>query len=208
MKKFWLTLIAVASFGFALSSQAMEFREGVHYDVVGDEASEEVEIIDFFSFYCGSCYQFQPFGQMLSDEFGDDYKKYHVNFIGPSRDQGDATVRAWAVANILDVADEVAPLIFRKHFQQRNMSSSVDDLASVFAAVGVDREKFDEVYNSFPARSQANRMRREAEDYNVNATPTFIVNRRYRMNPQGFRDSEDFFGDYLELAKYLAQKDN
>ena len=207
MKKFWLTMIAVASLGFALSSQAMEFREGVHYEVVGEEASDEVEIIDFFSFYCGSCYQFQPFGQMLSDEFGDDYKKYHVNFIGP-RDLGDTTIRAWAVANILDVADEVSPLIFRKHFQQRNMSSSVDDLASVFAAVGVDRERFDEVYNSFPARSQANRMRREAETFNVNATPTFIVNRRYRMNPQGFRDSEDFFGDYLELAKYLVAKDN
>src|SRR5690554_3822300 len=145
MKKFWLTMIAVASLGFALSSQAMEFREGVHYEVVGEEASDEVEIIDFFSFYCGSCYQFQPFGQMLSDEFGDDYKKYHVNFIGP-RDLGDTTIRAWAVANILDVADEVSPLIFRKHFQQRNMSSSVDDLASVFAAVGVDRERFDEVY--------------------------------------------------------------
>ena len=206
MKKFWLAMLAAASFGVALSAQAIEFEEGVHYDVVGDKASDEVEILDFFSFYCGSCYQFQPFGQMLKAEFGDSFKKYHVNFIGP-RDIGDVTVRTWAVANILGVADEVEPLIFRKHFQQRNMSSSVDDLASVFTLVGVEREKFDEAYNSFPARSQANRMRREAETFEVNATPTFIVNRRYRMNPQGFRDSEDFFGDYLELAKYLVAKD-
>lgn len=200
-------MLAAVSFGVALNAQAMDFREGVHYDVIGDEASEEVEIIDFFSFYCGSCYQFQPFGDMMKDEFGDSFKKYHVNFIGP-RNMGDITIRAWAAANILGVSEEVSPLIFRKHFQQRNMSSSIDDLASVFAAVGVDREQFDQAYNSFPARSQANRMRREAENFDVSGTPTFIVNRRYRMNPQGFRDSEDFFGDYLELAKYLAAKDS
>ncbi|MCL5049882.1 thiol:disulfide interchange protein DsbA/DsbL [Aliidiomarina maris] len=207
MKKFWLAMAAAASMVVTAAASATDFREGVHYDVIAEQATEEVEIIDFFSFYCGSCYQFQPFSQMMKAEFGDSFKKYHVNFIG-ARNMGDITVRAWAAANILGVSDEVAPLIFRKHFQQRQVSSSIDDLAGVFAAVGVDREAFDNAYNSFPARSQANRMRREAENFNVSATPTFIVNGRYRMNPQGFRDSEDFFNDYLELAKYLAQKDS
>lgn len=207
MKKLWLAMVAVATLGLTLSANATDFREGVHYDVVADQATDEVEIIDFFSFYCGSCYQFQPFGDMLKDEFGDSFKKYHVNFIGP-RNMGDVTIRAWAAANILGVADEVSPLIFRKHFQQRNISSSVDDLAEVFAAVGVERDDFDRAYNSFPARSQANRMRREAENFNVSGTPTFIVNGRYRMNPQGFRDSDDFFGEYLALAKFLANKDS
>ena len=207
MKKFWLAMVAAATLGLSISASAMEFERGVHYDVVADEATEEVEIIDFFSFYCGSCYQFQPFGDMLKEEFGDSFKKYHVNFIGP-RNMGDVTIRTWAAANILGVADEVSPLIFRKHFQQRNISSSVDDLAGVFASVGVEREDFDRAYNSFPARSQANRMRNEAEKFNVSGTPTFIINGRYRMNPQGFRDSDDFFGDYLELAKYLAAKDS
>lgn len=206
MKKLWLAMVALVTLGMATSVSAQEFREGVHYDVISDTATDEVEIIDFFSFYCGSCYQFQPFGELMKEEFGDSFKKYHVNFIGP-RNMGDVTVRAWAAANILGVSEEVSPLIFRKHFQQRNISNSVDDLAGVFAAVGVDREAFDNAYNSFPARSQANRMRSAAETFNVRGTPTFIVNGRYRMNAQGFRDSEDFFSDYLELARYLAQKD-
>lgn len=206
MKKLWLAMVALVTLGMATSVTAQEFREGVHYDVISDTATDEVEIIDFFSFYCGSCYQFQPFGELMKEEFGDSFKKYHVNFIGP-RNMGDVTVRAWAAANILGVSEEVSPLIFRKHFQQRNISNSVDDLAGVFAAVGVDREAFDNAYNSFPARSQANRMRSAAETFNVRGTPTFIVNGRYRMNAQGFRDSEDFFSDYLELARYLAQKD-
>lgn len=206
MKNLWLAIVALAAMGMAASTSAQEFREGTHYDVISDTATDDVEIIDFFSFYCGTCYQFQPFGEMMKEEFGDSFKKYHVNFIGP-RNMGDVTTRAWAAANILGVSDEVSPLIFRKHFQQRNVSSSVDELAGVFAAVGVDREAFDSAYNSFPARSQANRMRNAAETFNVNGTPTFIVNGRYRMNAQGFRDSEDFFADYLALAKYLATKD-
>ncbi|RUO33596.1 thiol:disulfide interchange protein DsbA/DsbL [Aliidiomarina soli] len=207
MKKLWLAMVAAATLGMMASASAMDFEEGVHYDVVSDEATEETEIIDFFSFYCGSCYQFQPFSEMVREEFGDSFKKYHVNFIGP-RNMGDITIRAWAAANILGVTEEVAPLVFRKHFQQRNVSNSLDDLAGVFAAAGIDRDEFDNAYNSFPARSQANRMRREAEKYNVQQTPTFIVNGRYRMNPQGFRDSNDFFSDYLELAKYLVNKDS
>lgn len=206
MKKIWLAIAAAATLGFSINASAMDFEEGVHYDVIADEVTEEVEIIEFFSFYCISCYQFQPFGEMVQAEFGDSFKQYHVNFIG-SRNMGDITIRAWAAANILGVADEVSPLIFRKHFQQRDVSTSVDDLAGVFKLVGIEREEFDKAYNSFPARSQANRMRNEAEKFNVSATPTFIINGRYRMNPQGFRDSEDFFGDYLELAQYLAAKD-
>lgn len=207
MKKFWLAVMAVATLGLSVTASAMDFEEGVHYETISDEATDEVEILDFFSFYCGTCYQYQPFSEMMKAEFGDSFKKYHVSFLGP-RNMGEETVRVWAAANILGVADEVSPLIFRKHFQQRSVSNSVDDLYTVFNSVGVERADFDKAYNSFPARSQANRMRRQAETYNVSGTPTFIVNGRYRMNPQGFRDSEDFFGDYLELAKYLVNKDS
>jgi thiol:disulfide interchange protein DsbA len=206
MKKLWLAMATLVTFGVAGCVQATDFEEGVHYEVVSDEASDGTEIIDFFSFYCNACYQFQPFSQMLKDEYGDDFKKYQVQFIA-AQGMGDTIVQAWATAVVLDVTDEVAPAIFRQHFAQRQMSSSLGDLEDIFASVGVDRDEFEKAYNSFPVRSLANRMKREAETYNVRATPTYIINGRYRMKSEAFRDSRNFFEDYFELAKYLVEKD-
>ncbi|MGX5915658.1 thiol:disulfide interchange protein DsbA/DsbL [Aliidiomarina sp. Khilg15.8] len=206
MKKIWLAMAALVTLGVAACAQANDFKEGVHYEVVSDEASDGTEIIDFFSFYCNACYQYQPFSQMLKEEFGDDFKKYQVQFIAP-QGMGDTIVRAWAAAVILDVTDEVGPAVFRQHFAQRNMSNSLEDLEDIFLSVGVDRAEFEKAYNSFPARSLANRMKREAENYSVRATPTYIINGRYRMKQEGFRDSRNFFDEYLELARYLVEKD-
>ena len=49
-------------------------------------------------------------------------------------------------------------------------------------------------------------MDRKATDMDVRATPTFIVNGKYKMLPQGFRDSDDFAADFSKLAGYLLNK--
>lgn len=82
MKKFLIAMTALFAM-LAAPAFAMDFREGVHYEVVSDEATSEPEIIDFFSVYCGACYQFQPFSQALAEEFGEAYKAYQVDFIAP-----------------------------------------------------------------------------------------------------------------------------
>lgn len=207
MKKYWLAIATALTIGVMSSAQAMDFREGEHYEIISEESTDKTEILDFFSFYCNACYQFQPFSDMLADEFGESFKKYHVDFIGP-RGMGETIVQAWAAASVLEVKSELTPAVFRQHFAQRNVSTSKEDLKTIFASIGVDGDDFERAYNSFPARSLANRMRREAQKYDVRATPTFIVNGRYRMLSSGFRDSNDFFDDYLALAKYLVEKDS
>ena len=59
---------------------------------------------------------------------------------------------------------------------------------------------------SFAVRAAASKMDRKATDMDVRATPTFIVNGKYKMLPQGFRDSDDFAADFSKLAGYLLNK--
>lgn len=207
MKKFAAALAAMLAL-VAGPIWANSFEEGVHYEVIADEVSDEPEIIDFFSLYCNACYQYQPFGEMLTEEFGDDFKKYHVNFVAPGGMQ-EHIVQVWAAVNRLGISEDFVRQVFRRHFSQNNFVESLSEAKSVIAELGVDEEEFDRVYNSFAVRSQANRMRTMAENFDVSATPTYIVNRKYQMRPQGFRDSgSNFFEDYLELARYLIQKDS
>lgn len=183
------------------------FRSGVHYDIISDTATETPEVKEFFSFYCGACFQYEPFAQMMKEEFGDSFSKYHVSFLSP-RGMDKVVVQAWSTALVLGVQDEVSSLLFRKHFQQRNMTRSKEEMTTVFLGAGVDKQDFERAYDSFAVRSLTNRQIRQSEEYNVSGTPTFIINGKYRMNPQGFRDSPDFFGEYLELARYLYEKSN
>jgi len=206
MKKIILAGISALFFAFTPAS-AMDFTEGVHYEVVGESRSSSPEIIDFFSLYCNACYQYRPFSDMLKNEFGDAFKKYHVNFVAP-RGMSDHIIQIWATAQVLDVDDQFASRVFTRNFARNDWVDSVDKAKQVMNELGVSGEDFDRAHNSFAVRSLSNRMRTAAGTYNVRGTPTYIVNRKYRMLPEGFRDSgSDFFERYLELAKYLVQKD-
>ncbi|HAE90426.1 MAG TPA: disulfide isomerase, partial [Idiomarina sp.] len=70
----------------------------------------------------------------------------------------------------------------------------------------VSGEEFDKAMSSFAVRAAASKMDRKATDMDVRATPTFIVNGKYKMLPQGFRDSDDFAADFSKLAGYLLNK--
>ena len=37
-----------------------DFKEGVHYDIVSDKKSESPVVTEFFSLFCGHCFQFEP----------------------------------------------------------------------------------------------------------------------------------------------------
>jgi len=75
-----------------------------------------------------------------------------------------------------------------------------------FVVNGVSGDEFDKAIASFSVRAAAAKMDRRASNLGVNATPTFIVNGKYQMLPQGFRDSDNFLEDFSNLAGYLLEK--
>src|SRR5690554_852719 len=207
MKKLLTALIATIAL-VAAPASAIDFREGVHYDVIASETTSKPEIIEFFSFYCGSCYQFSPFSDKLAEVYPDAFKAYQVDFIAP-RDMGDVIVQSWAAANVLGVAEEFKRRTFHQHFVERKQSMTLNDIKAIFQQVGVSPAQFEQAYGSFAVRSLTNRMRTSARDFNARSTPTYIVNGKYQVLQQGFRDSgTNFFADIEELVEYLITKDS
>lgn len=207
MKAFAVALVAAMMMAFG-SAQAQEFREGVHYRVVGDTPSSSPEIIDFFSFYCGGCYQFSPFSDTLQAEFGDAFNKYHVNIVVPNTAIRDNIQRVWATAILLGVEEQFKERVFQNHFIRNRMSNSVAELKQIMLDLGVTEENYNRAFNSMQVRGLANRMASAQRQFAVNRTPTYIVNRKYEMLTSGFSNSNDFFADYLRLARYLMAKDH
>ncbi|RUO29529.1 thiol:disulfide interchange protein DsbA/DsbL [Aliidiomarina sanyensis] len=209
MQKLAVVLLAIGLFFTSLYAEASSsrFQEGVHYTVISDQRSRNPEIIDFFSLYCNACYQFATFSDTLKDEFGDAFRKYHVNIVVPNNTMRDNIMQIWATATVLGVDEAFAERVFQRHFVRNSWVNSVSDAKAVFADLGVDEERFDRAWNSMQVRSLTNRMRSLQDTFNVRATPTYIVNRKYQMNPQGFQNSRNFFDEYLALARYLMEKE-
>ena len=202
MKKWLFAICAVMMFPAA----AQQFEEGKHYEVIAEEATAEPEIREFFSFYCVHCYRFEPIAQLMKKEYEDSFDKAHVSFIDP-QGMGTTMSRAYAAAKVLKKEQEVASAVFRTNFDQDRMLLSKNAIRDIFVANGVSGEEFDKAMASFSVRGMANKFDRDATKYRINATPTFIVNGRYKLLPQGFQDSKDFATDFVAAAGYLMKKD-
>jgi thiol:disulfide interchange protein DsbA len=204
--KNWLVSIIGSLLLVVGVAQAQDFEEGVHYEVIADEATSKPEITEFFSFYCVHCYRFEPIAKEMKSEYPNAFQKAHVSFISPRGNVGEEMTQAFVVAEKLGKSDELSAAIFDYNFNKNNMLTSKEDIRNVFIVNGVSGEEFDKAMKSFTVRTAAARMDRRATNLGVNATPTFIVNGKYKMLPQGFRDSDDFAGDFTDLAGYLLEK--
>lgn len=173
--------------------------------MIAEQGTQKPEIKEFFSFFCGACYRFEPIAQAMAEEYPEAFEKSHVSFIN-YKGQGMTMNQAWALAEQLGKEKEISAAIFQRNFVQNNMMGTMEDFEAVFATNGVSKEDFNKMINSFAVRGMANKMDREAANYGVNSTPTFIVNGKYRLLPQGFSESENFVDDFIAAAGYLLEQ--
>ncbi|WP_258807922.1 thiol:disulfide interchange protein DsbA/DsbL [Pseudidiomarina sp. CB1] len=201
MKKLLFAVLALMLFPAA----AQQFEEGVHYEVIAEQGTEEPIITEYFSFFCGACYRFEPIAQAMAEKYPEAFEKSHVSFIN-YKGQGMMMNQAWALAQRLNKEKEISAAIFQRNFAQGNMIGSKEDFEAIFATNGVEKEDFNKMINSFGVRGMANKMDREASNFGVNSTPTFIVNGKYKLIPQGFSESQNFADDFIAAAGYLLEK--
>lgn len=205
MTRIFKTIIFASMALFGSAVHATEFEEGVHYQTLQTPVTDAPSITEFFSFYCGSCYQHQPFNRMIEEKLPGVLTKYHVSGLTPPNLRSNIQ-RSWAAAQLLNVGEEFSSAMFSKNFVEREQVNTEAALHALFADVGVDSETLEKTLKSFQVRSLANRMTQLERAYAISGTPTYVVNGRYVMDNRAFRDSTDFFGDYLALAEFLLAK--
>jgi len=209
MKKVLLALGFGISTLMSVNSFAADLQEGKQYVQVSQQASQQKEVIEFFSFYCPHCYAFEmeyKIPQQVADALPKDvkFKQYHVNFLGR---QSENLTRAWAFAMAQGVEDKVKTALFEG--AQKDAFKSMDDIKAVFVANGVSAEDFDNGINSFAVNGLVNKQVQAAEEFKVRGVPAFFVNEQYEINLSGFSDStstNDFIKRYVDAVTFLIKK--
>ena len=174
MKKIWLALVGIA---MAFGASAAQFSEGDQYVKLDKSITNEPQVLEFFSFYCPHCYEFEEVYH-VSDAVrkglpeGVKMTKYHVEFLGPL---GKQLTQAWAVAMALGVEDKITQPMFEA-VQKTQSVQSPEDIRNVFIKAGVSAADYDGALNSFVVKSLVVQQEKAAEDCAASLLSSLMAN--------------------------------
>lgn len=206
MKKLWFALVGVV---LAFGASAADFSNGKQYVELDKSATQEPQVLEFFSFYCPHCYQFSevyhiPQTVEKALPAGVKMTRYHVDFLG---DLGKNLTEAWAVAIALGVEDKITPLMFEA-VQKTQTVQKPDDIRQVFINAGVSAEEYDGALNSFVVKSLVVQQEKAAADLQLRGVPAMFVNGKYMIKNDGLDTSsmDAYVKQYADVVNFLIGK--
>jgi len=206
MKKIWL---ALAGMILAFSASAAQFTDGKQFITLDKPVAGEPQVLEFFSFYCPHCYQFEQVYHVSENvkkalPAGTKMTKYHVEFLGPL---GKQLTQAWAVAMALGVEDKVSPLMFEA-VQKTQTVQTPDDIRNVFVKAGVSAADYDGALNSFVVKSLVVQQEKAAEDLQLRGVPAVFVNGKYMVKNDGLDTSsmDAYVKQFADVVKFLSEQ--
>ncbi|MDR5617154.1 thiol:disulfide interchange protein DsbA [Arsenophonus sp.] len=206
MNKFWLALIGlVLSYGVS----AANYAEGTEFIKIEKAVQNAPCVVEFFSFYCPHCYQFESIyhvSQTVAKNLPKDIKmeRYHVDFLGPL---GAELTKAWTVAMVLKVEDKVSPLLF-EGIQKTESINTPADIKAVFIKAGVKSEEYDAALNSFVVKSLVVKQQQAVEEFQLRGVPAIFVNGKYMIRNNGItiEDVNNYAKAYSDVVNFLISK--
>ncbi|KAF6677266.1 MULTISPECIES: thiol:disulfide interchange protein DsbA [Pantoea] len=208
MKKIWFALMGLV---LAFSASAAQFTEGKQYVSLPKPVAGEPQVMEFFSFFCPHCYQFERIyhvNDAVKKNLPADIKmvKYHVDFLGG--ELGPVVTQAWAVAMALGVEDKVTAPIFDGIQKTQTITDPASLKETFVKAAGISAADYDAALNSFAVKALVAQQQKAAADVDLRGVPAIFVNGKYMVNNGGLDTSsmDNFVADYANVVKFLVSQ--
>jgi protein dithiol oxidoreductase (disulfide-forming) len=176
---------ASAAAAMPLSALAQRsYQEGQDYvaldkRVPSDAASGRVEVIEFFWYSCPHCNAFEPQLEQWSAKLPKDVTLRRVPAAFPGRDEMVPQQRLFYTIEALGKVEELHKKVFYAiHVEKRSLNNQAA-IGDWLASQGLEKAKFDELYNSFAVQTKATRATKLTNDYKVGGVPALGIAGRY-----------------------------
>lgn len=206
MKKIMLALIGIA---MAFGASAANYTEGKEYSDVKPPVQNLPQVLEFFSFYCPHCYQFESVYKVPQTVAGNlpegvKMERYHVDFLGPL---GADLTQAWAVAIVLKAEDKVTPILF-EGIQKTQTINSKADIRNAFIKAGISGDEYDAALNSFVVKSVVAKQQNAAQDLKLRGVPAMFIDGKYQIRNNGIAvdDTADYGKEFSSVVNFLVTK--
>ena len=138
----------------------------------------KVKIIEFFRFDCGHCYSLNQEMPNLKKKYGDKIEITYIPMLWRTISTDDAfmkSIEAYIIANDMGKGDEMKDALFKAVFIDDKDISNLFILEDIGRDVGLNSDFIVALKNG-DVRNRATANIRLAEDFQIDETPTIIVN--------------------------------
>jgi thiol:disulfide interchange protein DsbA len=210
---------AVAAIGlllFALTASASpaEPKDNKDYltlpEVRQGNAGDKVEVIEFFSYACPHCNAFEPSLSAWVKKQGGTiaFRRVPLAF----HPQWVPLQKLYLSLEALGKADELHEKVFAAVHKERMPYSSDDAVVEIAVKLGLDRNQFLGIYNSFAVQTRQRSVAHLQDDYKVTGVPLLAVGGRYEtsagiLDDNGLHLPEpELFTAALQVADFLVAR--
>jgi len=207
MLKYAVILAAALFAGAALADEAKTLVEGKdYYKIDPPVASDPNKVIvsEVFSYACPHCAHFQPYIEQLKSQLpaGVEFELVPAVF----QPGWEPFARAFYTAKSMGLVDKTHQALFDAIHRDHQPIRTIEDLANLFYAnYGANAASFISTATSFVVEGELAHGNELVHDYQVDATPTLIVDGKYRIVANS--DKGVGFGDMVTTTLQLVKQE-
>lgn len=193
----------------AAAPAARVWQSGVDYFPIDPpqptSTGNKIEVVEVFSYACPHCAHFQPEADALKSRLPKDAQFVLIPAVF-GNPQWEPFARAFYTARSMGVLEKTHQALFDALHRDRLPLFSLDALANGFyAKYGVNPSTFVSTASSFVIDSEMAHGDQLIRAYGVNATPTLVVNGKYRVEMNGARKIGP--AEIVDIALYLVKQE-
>jgi thiol:disulfide interchange protein DsbA len=204
---FHLCLTLAAALAFAPGAPAQEPVLNKDYKLITPpqqpDTDKKVEVLEFFSYACPHCAEFEPALQRWLKHKPKDveYRMFPMVF----RESWKAPAKLYYALEAMGLVEKYHQQVYDAIHKENKELFTDDQVKQWAAAVGIDSTKFNQVYDSFGIDAKLQHSVALGRAYGVQGTPAMAVNGKYYTAPSmvvavgGGLDYDRFFKVVDEL---------
>lgn len=206
LKKFLALALFVLLPAIAFAASAPNIK-GQYTAVAGKEFKYDgktVEVIEFLSFYCGSCYEFEKSIPVIKGNFP---KKLKWKLAPVYWGEGSSKPgEAYFLAEEAGKGEAMKKALFKTHFVEKKDIGDIAVLESIGAQIGMGFDFSVKLRNGAKA-SEARKALDMAREYQIEETPTLIIAGNIATNPHAAgHDMNDFKNNVMSILRSIIKK--
>lgn len=205
LKKFLALALFILLPAAVFAASAPEIK-GKYTAVPGKEFKYDgktVEVIEFLSFYCGSCYEFEKSIPVIKGNFPKKlkWKLAPVYWGNGSSKPGEA----YFLAEEAGKGEQMKKALFKAHFVDKKDIGNVEVLESLGAQIGMGFDFSVKLRNGAKA-AEARKALDMAREYQIEETPTLIIAGNIATNPHAAgHDMNDFKNNVMSILRSIIK---
>ncbi len=146
------------------------------------ETGKKIEVIEFFSYGCPHCGEFEPILQNWLKTLPADvaFRRVPVSF----QDKWVPLGKEYYTLDALGEESRLSPEMFKEIHGKGAPMWNEKTFFDWAAAHGIDRKKVEDMYNSFAMSGKMNRSLQTAKAYNIQSVPTIIIDGKFIVSTE------------------------